>query len=262
MKIAAGVEYCGSSYHGWQVQNDVINSVQKTLEKAISLIACHNIKIFCAGRTDSGVHSLGQVIHFSTHTKRKSKVWLLGINYYLPKDISIKWIKKVSNNFDARFSACSRRYFYIIYNSFSRPAVFFNYYTHISKNINIDIMNAACKYIIGEHDFSSFRSSSCQSKTSYRRIIHLFVVKKYKYIVIDIKANAFLHNMVRIIVGSLIKIGCGQKTSFWMYELLTKKNRKLAGPTAPSKGLYFVSVHYPKNFNIPTNKIELNSLFF
>lgn len=249
-RLALGVEYDGSNYHGWQYQKTV-SSIQDEIEKALSIIANHKVYVFCAGRTDAGVHSTGQVIHFNTTSIRKKKSWIIGTNSYLSQGISIVWAKEVPQDFDARYSAITRSYRYIIYNYTVRSALFYNRSNHIHKKLNIHKMHSAAQCLLGEHDFTSFRAFNCQSSTPFRKIIQLNVFNYNHWVIIDITANAFVYHMVRNIVGSLIEIGISKQTKTWMQELLQKKNRNYAGPTASSKGLYLVYVQYPLRFNLP-----------
>ncbi|QJC28040.1 tRNA pseudouridine(38-40) synthase TruA [Enterobacteriaceae endosymbiont of Plateumaris braccata] len=250
-KFALGIEYNGSNYHGWQKQKEFSNTIQQHIENAISIIANHNIEIFCAGRTDIGVHSIGQVIHFETVSIRKIKSWILGINSLLPKDIVVTWIVPVTKEFHARFSAISRKYYYIIYNSKYRSGILNKLVTQYQYNLDIKKMNKAAKYLIGENDLTSFRSVKCQSSSSYRRIIHLNIKKYNNYIIIDIKANSFVYHMVRTIVGCLLEIGSHSKKEIWLLELLKKKDRTKAATTVKPNGLFLVEIEYPKRFNIP-----------
>lgn len=253
MKIALGIEYDGNNYHGWQKQQGVI-SIQEKLEKAITIIADHKVNIICGGRTDKGVHSIGQVIHFSTLSKRTEYSWVVGVNSYLPKDISIQWIRFVPDCFHARYSAISRFYRYIIYNYPQRSAILHRNTTIFLKSkLNANNMKLAGKMLIGEHDFSSFRSIGCQSKTPFRNISYFNVSRKNNFIVIDIQANSFLYHMVRNIVGCLIEIGSSKKSIEWIYYVLQLKDRKLGGRTitAPAYGLYLMTIKYPSIFNIP-----------
>ncbi|WP_343183685.1 tRNA pseudouridine(38-40) synthase TruA [Buchnera aphidicola] len=250
MKLAFGVEYDGSNYYGWESQIKGF-SIKKKLEKAISKIANHKVCIICAGRTDSGVHAYNQVIHFKTYSYRKNVTWIIGVNSLLPKDISIIWAKTVLKDFHARYSAISRSYRYIIYNNFIRSSLLRHRVNNIFFTLNVEKMNRASKVLIGENDFSSFRASRCQSYSSWRNIIQIEVYKKNDFfIIIDITANAFLYKMVRNIVGCLIEIGRNKKDESWLLHVLNLRNRIFAGPTAVSKGLYLLSVNYPKRFKI------------
>ncbi|QJC37196.1 tRNA pseudouridine(38-40) synthase TruA [Enterobacteriaceae endosymbiont of Donacia thalassina] len=259
-KFALGVEYNGTNYHGWQKQKKYYKkTIQACLESVISQIANHNVIIFCAGRTDIGVHSLGQVIHFETDSFRKKKSWILGINSLLPKDIVINWIVSVKKEFHARFSALSRRYFYIIYNNKYRSAIFNNFVTVFNYNLNIKKIKNAMKYLLGEHDFSSFQSSKKLIGSSFRKILNCDIKKYGNYIVIDITANAFLYHMVRNIVGSLLEIGIGNKKEDWLLELIKIKDRTKASVTVKPNGLFLAEIKYPKYFGIPNIK---NNLYF
>lgn len=254
-KIVLGIEYDGSNYYGWQQQKKNI-TIQSCLEQALSKVANTSIKVSCAGRTDAGVHALGQVVHFETNVKRIYSSWSLGVNSYLPKDITIRWVSNISQNFHARFSAIARKYQYIIDNYPFRPALFQKRVTHFYHHLNEISMNSAAQILIGEHDFSSFRSIQCQSRTPWRKIKYIKVIRKGQYIIINIKANSFLHHMVRNIVGSLIEIGCGNKDDKWLFKLLKFKNRNMAAKTAPARGLYLVSVDYPNYFNLPKTSLK------
>jgi len=258
-RFALGVEYDGSFYHGWQRQKKV-PSVQEEIEKALSIIADHKIDVICAGRTDAGVHSIGQVIHFSTTAIRKKSSWLIGTNSYLSKYISIVWIKEVTDNFHARYSAITRSYRYIIYNYNIRSAIFQNRLNHVYKKLNVKKMYFEAQFLLGEHDFTSFRALSCQSHSPWRKITKLNVFRINDLVIIDITANSFLHHMVRNIVGSLIKVGISNMKELYIKELLEKRDRNCAGATAPAKGLYLVFVEYPLYFNFPI--LERIPIFF
>jgi len=249
-KIALGIEYDGSAYNGWQRQKHGYG-VQQAVEKAISTVADHQVSVVCAGRTDTGVHALGQVIHFETSADRSERSWVLGCNANLPKDISVHWAQPVNEEFHARFSALSRRYQYIILNQFSRPAVLSKRVTWQGKQLNVELMSQAATALIGEHDFSSYRAVACQAKSPIRTIHQLEVVQKDQFICINIRANAFLHHMVRNIAGVLMAIGTGEQKPDWAAEVLAHKDRKLGGVTASPDGLYFMSVEYPDEFEIP-----------
>lgn len=250
LKIALGVEYDGSRYHGWQRQRQVI-SVQACLEFALSKVANQSISLFCAGRTDAGVHATGQVVHFVTTALRKDTAWTMGVNTYLPPDIAVHWVKRVSEDFHARFSATARRYRYVIFNHRYRPAVLAQGVTHYHLPLDEERMAKAAQCLVGEHDFTSFRAVQCQSRTPWRNIKHVSVIRYGAYVVVDIKANAFVHHMVRNIVGSLLEIGCGNRDENWIFELLALKDRTYAAATAKAEGLYLVSVDYPDKFCLP-----------
>lgn len=258
MKIALGIEYNGHGYYGWQTQRN-LPTIQSCLEHALSIIADEPIQIFCAGRTDAGVHATGQVVHFNTNANRNMRAWILGTNAHLPPDIAVCWMKMVDEDFHARFSALSRLYRYVIYNHLTRPAILTNRVTWYYEELNLATMQAASHYLIGELDFSSFRSAECESKTPMRNLKRLTIHRYDDYVVIEIEANAFLHHMVRNIVGVLMRIGAGFKEPEWMHEVLLAKDRRKAAETAPAAGLYLTRVSYPTSYLFPerTNKILL-----
>ncbi|MCR3755202.1 MAG: tRNA pseudouridine(38-40) synthase [Candidatus Westeberhardia cardiocondylae] len=258
MKIALSIAYDGSKFYGWQKQK-TLPSIQEKIEYALSKVANEPIKTSCAGRTDAGTHATSQIVHFITNNKLPIQAWTLGVNSHLPKNININWAKQVENDFHARFSAISRRYRYIIYNNPIRTSILNNGITHYKKKLNIKNMNFATKYLIGKKNLSSFKPSKCTSKNPKRNIYFIKIKCINQYIIVDIKANSFFHHMVRNIIGSLIEIGKEKKTKYWIHQLIKYKNRKLAGPTAPSKGLYLVEINYPKKFKLP--KIPIGPLF-
>ncbi|GLS82600.1 tRNA pseudouridine(38-40) synthase TruA [Paraferrimonas haliotis] len=252
MRIALGIEYNGANYFGWQRQREV-DSVQQRLELALSTIANHDIEVICAGRTDSGVHATGQVVHFDTHANRPLKAWSMGVNAHLPDDIAVRWCIEVDQDFHARFSATARRYRYVILNHKLRPAILKNGVTHHHQPLDEKAMHQAAQALLGEQDFSSFRAVQCQSKTPFRNV-HRVQVKRFgDYLVVEIEANAFLHHMVRNIVGSLLLIGQGDKPQNWIAQLLELKDRTQAAATAKANGLYLVDVTYPQSYQLGSN---------
>lgn len=256
INIALGIEYKGSNYHGWQKQKHS-TTIQQYLENALSYIANEKITTFCAGRTDSGVHALGQVVNFFTRQNRSIESWTKGVNSKLPKDISVIWAKIVPKFFNARFSAIARCYRYIIYNNKIRSSIYSQLMFHYHEYLDNNKMNNASQLLVGENDFSSFRSSTCQSNSPYRNLFYISVIRYKNFVYIDLKANSFLHNMVRIIVGNLIEIGRRKKNEKWLYELLLAKKRTLSAATAKAEGLYLVSVIYPKFFNLPNSILKI-----
>lgn len=250
MKYAACIEYDGTPYCGWQRLSHA-PSVQAEVESALSKVANHRIDLTCAGRTDSGVHALGQIIHFESDADRDEKAWRMGCNTNLPDDIVLRWIQPAKVDFHARFSALSRRYRYIISNHKTRPAILNNKVCWFRDALNEKIMQQAANYLLGENDFSSFRAAGCQAKHAMRELQQISVTRDGDFIYIDIVANAFLHHMVRNIVGSLFEVGNGGRSPEWFAELLEIKDRTRAGITAPANGLYFVSVEYPEKFGFP-----------
>lgn len=250
MRIALGLEYKGINYYGWQRQPK-LPSVQFYVEQALSKVADHSVQAFCAGRTDTGVHAKEQVIHFDTIAKRKIDAWILGSNSHLPCDIRIRWAKHVTDDFHARFSAVARSYRYLIHNSKTHSAILYNLITWHPKPLDEKLMQKAAHYLIGEHDFSSFRGCDCQSKSPMRNVHHLNIKRSGKLIVIDIKANAFLLHMVRNIAGLLIAIGEGKQEPIWAKHVLETCDRKISGVTALACGLYLTKVYYPDKYNLP-----------
>ncbi len=252
MRIALIIEYDGTEYHGWQEQAG-LNTVQNALESAISSVADHDVKVVCAGRTDTGVHSTHQVVHLDTHNPRNIRARIYGVNSALPKNICVKWGREVSDEFHARYKAISRTYRYVIFNSAIRPALLRSNVTWQYRQLDSEIMHKAAQDLVGEHDFTSFRSVECQSRHPNRRVIKVAVKKNQDIVTIDITANAFLHHMVRNIAGVLMTIGSGRKQVEWAKEVLLSKDRRLGAETAPPYGLYLVGVSYPKEFNIDRN---------
>ncbi|BBB23111.1 tRNA pseudouridine synthase A [Abyssogena phaseoliformis symbiont OG214] len=244
MKIALGVEYLGTNFHGWQCQKSNIRTVQHVVEQALSSVASHPVRVFCSGRTDAGVHATCQVIHFETSVKREDKAWLFGGNVNLPSDVNFTWAKHVDDNFHARFSATARQYNYKIHNTKVRSALIATHSLWEPRKLDIMAMDKASKYLTSEHDFSAFRGSLCQEKSPIKTIEFIKLAKSADNILLDIKANAFLHHMVRNIVGTLLKVGKGEKSIEWVKEVLDSKQRKQAGPTAPPQGLYFIKAFY------------------
>ena len=258
MRIALGIEYDGAQFFGWQRQREVI-TVQETLEKALSKVANHKVDVFCAGRTDAGVHGSVQVVHFNTESVRSDRGWTMGVNANLPDAVAVTWMKPVSEDFHARFSATARRYRYIIYNSKLRPAILNRGLSHYHTPLDADKMHLAAQAILGENDFSSFRAAQCQSNSPNRFVHFVNVTRHNEFVVIDIKANAFVHHMVRNIAGSLIAIGRGDRPIEWMAELLEAKDRTIAAETAKPNGLYLIEVDYPEHFQLP--KVTPGPLF-
>ncbi|MGV3003365.1 tRNA pseudouridine(38-40) synthase TruA [Vibrio sp. E150_018] len=258
MRIALGVEYDGSKLFGWQRQKDV-PSVQEHLEKALSVVANHPVEVQCAGRTDAGVHGTGQVVHFDTTASRKLVAWTMGVNANLPNNIAVRWAHEVPDDFHARFSATARRYRYIIFNNAFRPGIFHSGVSHYHNPLDAEKMHQAGQFLLGENDFTSFRAVHCQSLSPWRNVMHLNVSRMGQYVIVDIKANAFVHHMVRNIVGSLIKVGTGDENPEWIAWLLEQKDRNLAGATAKAEGLYLVDVDYPESFNLPN--VAIGPLF-
>jgi len=254
-RIALGIEYDGSRYCGWQMQSHGTRTVQHEIEKALSIVADHKVQVVCAGRTDTGVHATGQVVHFDTDAQRELKAWVMGVNTHLPDDVCVHWARRVADDFSARFSATMRSYRYVILQRAARPALYSHRVTWVHDDLDIRAMQEAAQALLGENDFSSFRSSACQSEHAMRFMKSIDVSAESSFVYIDIQANAFLHHMVRNIVGSLLKVGTGERPLTWMGELLALRDRTQAGPTAPAQGLYLVAVQYPHEYDLPVSGI-------
>lgn len=249
MRVALAVEYDGSRYHGWQKQPGLM-TVQTSLEDALSQVADHEVHVHCAGRTDTGVHATGQIVHFDSNADRTSRAWIFGANSKLPKDISVRWAKLVDEEFHARFSATARRYRYIIYNNPIRPATSRSIITWAYRPLDHERMHLAAQKLLGENDFTSFRAVECQSNTPMRNIHSFNVSRQGDLVIVDVTANAFLHHMVRNMVGVLMKIGTGKEPVEWIDSVLAARDRSKGAETAPPYGLYLMDVHYPEQFDI------------
>jgi len=251
MRIALGIEYDGTRFSGWQTQRHA-RAIQPLVEHALSKVADAPVKVVCAGRTDAGVHACCQVVHFDTHAERTMRAWTLGANAHLPEDVSVRWARPVSDHFNARFSALARAYRYVIANRPTRAAIWAHKVTWECRALDAERMARAAASLLGEHDFSSFRAAGCQAHHPVRTLRRISVVRDGELVVIDVEANAFLHHMVRNIVGVLLEIGRGERPVEWMSELLAARDRARGGMTAPPGGLYFMRVEYPREFEFPT----------
>ena len=252
LRIALGVEYDGSEYFGFQKQKTTNQTIQGLLEASASKVADHKVKTFCSGRTDAGVHAFMQVIHFDTDAIRSSREWLRGINSYLPSDIRVIWSKEMDESFHARFSATRRSYLYNIFNNQTPSALWSDRSLFVTQQLDIRSMRAASKYLIGEHDFTSFRGSGCQSKTSLRNIDNIEISKKDRFIRVELSANAFLLHMVRIIIGTLLMVGKKEIKPKEVENILKQQDRRLAGKTVSSSGPFFLGPKYPQKYKIPS----------
>ena len=246
-RIALGLEYDGSRYRGWQIQAHAL-SVQAALEKALSSVADHPVAVVSAGRTDAGVHAAMQVVHFDADVERSARAWVLGANTLLDVDISALWAQMVPNGFHARYSALARTYRYLILNRMSRPALDRERACWIRQPLNEQLMHLAAQALVGEHDFSSLRAAECQSSTPMRRLERIAVARCDEYVSVVVTANAFLHHMVRNIVGVLLAIGSGEQPVDWCRQVLQARDRRLGGITAPPQGLTLIGVRYPNEF--------------
>lgn len=251
-RIALGIEYDGSAYSGWQLQSHV-RSVQGELQRALSGIANHDVQLTAAGRTDAGVHALMQVAHFDTHASRPEQGWVRGGSTESAPDVTILWARPVPAAFHARFDAVSRSYVYRILNRPARPALERSRACWIRRPLDAVAMHAAAQSLVGEHDFSALRAAECQSTTPVRRLIAIGVERRGEVIEISVRANAFLHHMVRNIAGTLLAVGTGDRPVEWVAAVLAERDRTQAGVTAPPQGLYFAGVEYPPEFGLPSN---------
>ncbi len=259
-RIALGIEYKGTDYHGFQVQPNGVKTVQQALEKALSRIADEPISLVCAGRTDAGVHATNQVIHFDTLAVRPEKAWLRGTRPHLPDSVSVRWVKEVVPQFHARFSAHNRTYRYLLTDARTPSGLLHDQITWSSRPLSVELMRAAAAYLVGQHDFTSFRATQCQAKSPVRRIEYLHIVRRGDLIVLEVQANAFLHHMVRNIVGVLMAVGAGDKPPEWVADVLAARDRSAGGVTAKPFGLYLVGVEYPAAFELP--KASPGPLYF
>lgn len=249
-RVALGVEYDGSGFLGWQRLSHG-NTVQLALEQALSFVADTPVEVTCAGRTDSGVHARCQVVHFDAPCERALRAWVMGANARMPHAITVRWAVSVDFAFHARFSAIARRYRYRIINRPVRPAIGRDYLAWERMPLDADAMHRAAQALLGEHDFSAFRSAQCQAPHARRDMQHIAVYREAEEVIVDVRANAFLHHMVRNLVGSLLLIGRGERPQAWLSELLAGRNRTQAGPTAVASGLCFLGPLYPAQFGLP-----------
>lgn len=250
MRYAACIEYEGSAYAGWQIQPHA-PSVQARVEAALGFVAGGPVKTVCAGRTDTGVHALGQVVHFDCAAKREPRAWVFGANSRLPPDISLRWARPVGEDFHARYAALVRHYRYLVQDHPARCALFARRVASIRHRLDADAMHAAAQALVGEHDFSAYRAAACQSRSPWRRLHQLDVSRSGDFVLIEIRANAFLHHMVRNLVGTLMLVGRGLQSTDWPRRLLVAGDRTRAGATAPACGLYLMAVDYPPGFGLP-----------
>jgi len=249
-RFAAGIEYDGRAYSGWQFQPG-LQTVQDAVQRALSRVADAPVECVCAGRTDAGVHASAQVVHFDTDAVRSERGWRLGTNSNLPDDVSVAWLREVPGHFHARYSAMARSYRYLILNRDSRSALAFGRATWERRPLDAQRMHTAAQVLIGEHDFSAFRAIECQAKSPLRRVERLEVTRDADWLTIAITANAFLHHMVRNIMGCLTMIGSGRRTPAWLADVMASRDRSRAAPTMAPDGLYFVGPYYDPTHAIP-----------
>jgi tRNA pseudouridine38-40 synthase len=250
MRIAAILEYDGANFCGWQLQNGD-RTVQGAVEAALSKVADHAVRVTVAGRTDTGVHACAQVIHFDTNAQRSDYEWLRGANSNLPTDAAVLWVGQVEPSFHARFSATGRCYRYIILNRPVRPTFLARRVSWDYRPMDVAAMQQAAQYLVGTHDFTSFRAAQCQAKNPVRELRRLDVERHEEFVVIETVANGFLHHMVRNIAGVLSSIGAGEQSPVWAREVLLARDRSAGGITAAADGLYLLRVQYPSHYGLP-----------
>lgn len=253
-RIVLGIEYDGSLFSGWQCQSQQ-RSVQGEIEKALSKVANQKITVHCAGRTDSGVHALEQVVHFDSKVNRNLHSWMMGGNANLPVDVRVIWANYAVADFHARFSAIARFYRYVILNRRTKSALLHSQTTWCYKPLNEVKMHTAAQALIGEHNFSAYRAQGCQSRSPNRLMHFINVFRQDQHIIIELSANAFLHHMVRNIVGVLMEIGIGKRPVNWAAEVLEGQDRTQAGITASPYGLFLGGIYYPKKYGINTHPV-------
>ena len=260
MRVVLGVSYRGQAYHGWQSQPSG-NTVQDRLERALARFADKPLRTVCAGRTDTGVHALNQVVHLDTGIARIESSWVRGTNRFLPPDIAVQWCRLMNDElFHARYGAIGRRYVYVLLESPVRPAVEAGSVGWSFRPLDCDAMRSVAARLIGEHDFSAFRSSECQAPTPVKTIRSIEISRRGAYWRFVFDANAFLHHMVRNLMGSLLAVGSGARSEAWLVDVLASKNRALAAPTCSADGLYFVGPYYDPAHAIPGHTAAMDWL--
>ncbi|WP_418320054.1 tRNA pseudouridine(38-40) synthase TruA [Piscinibacter sakaiensis] len=261
MRLALGVSYLGGAYHGWQSQPGVA-TVQDALESALRQFAAvpSPPRTICAGRTDTGVHALNQVVHLDTELDRREFSWVRGCNRYLPRDIAIQWCRRVPPDFHARYAARGRRYVYLLLESPVRPSLEAGRVGWVFQPLDGDAMRQAAALLIGEHDFSAFRSSECQALSPVKQLREIAISRHGSYWRFDFEASAFLHHMVRNLMGCLVAVGGGTRAPGWVGEVLAGKDRSLAAPTFTPDGLYFVGPHYDAELQLPAHTAAMDGL--
>lgn len=258
-KIALGLQYDGSHFHGWQTQPHG-HTVQDVVERALTAFCGRPVATLVAGRTDTGVHALGQVIHLETELDRAEFSWVRGVNAFLPEHVAVQWACRVPETFHARFSAKERTYFYALYAGPVRPPLLHGRAGYVmlppGQHLDTEAMQEAAQYLLGEHDFSAFRAANCQAKSPRKNMYEIRLVPRGNWLFIKFRANAFLYHMVRNIMGCLIAVGRGRQRASWMQQVLAGGDRTLAAPTFMSDGLYLADVSYPEYFALPASSWE------
>lgn len=250
-RIALGLSYDGAPWQGWQTQPHGV-TVQDRLESALAAFARQPIATVCAGRTDTGVHAVQQVVHLDAPVERSLQAWVRGVNAHLPSSITVRWSACVPETFHARFSARSRAYVYLLIEDHICPPAWAGRAGWTFRPLDLDAMRLGASHLIGEHDFSSFRSSQCQAASPVRTLQSLDITRRGRFFVFTLRANAFLHHMVRNIIGALVYVGQGRQSPAWIAQLLAERDRTRAAPTFSAAGLYLTAVGYPDEFGLPT----------
>lgn len=254
-RIALGIEYDGSRFLGWQTQPGG-GTVQDALERAVSVIAGEPVALTCAGRTDRGVHARAQVAHFDTAAERPLGAWVRGVNALLPESAAVQWALPVPAEFHARYSARARTYRYVLLNRAVRPALAARYAGWVHAPLELEPMRAAARLLTGEHDFSAFRSAECQAKNPVRTLHALDIERRGERLDFVLRANAFLHHMVRNLVGTLLQVGRGKRPPQWVREVLESRDRAQAAQTFAAEGLYLEAVEYEPRWGLPQSSGE------
>jgi len=259
VRLALGISYNGLAYQGWQSQSSGL-TVQDKLEKALGEFSARKVSTLCAGRTDAGVHGLMQVIHFDTPLDRPEASWVRGANALLPHDIAVQWARAMPAEFHCRASAWSRRYVYVVLDSPVRPSLDTGRVGWVYRPLALDPMQLAAQHLIGEHDFSSFRASACQALSPVKHLMRISISRQGAYWRFEFEANAFLHHMIRNLMGCLIMVGDGRKAPEWVLDVLAARDRDAAAPTFSPHGLYFVGPRYAPNWGLPDHPSLLDGL--
>ncbi len=259
MRVALGISYNGQAYQGWQSQLSG-QTVQDQLELALSKFSSHKVSTLCAGRTDAGVHGLMQVVHFDTGLDRTPSSWVRGTNSFLPRDIAVQWARLVPDEFHCRASALSRRYAYVLLESPVRPSIDNGRVGWVFTPLDHGAMQQAARYLLGEHDFTSFRASACQALSPVKTLQSIDIVRRGAYWRFDFEANAFLHHMIRNILGCLLLVGQGKQPPQWLKDVLHKRNRDAAAPTFSPDGLYFLGPRYAEHWGLPERTASFDGL--
>jgi tRNA pseudouridine38-40 synthase len=248
--LALGISYNGQAYQGWQSQLSG-QTVQDKLEMALGKFTAQRVSTLCAGRTDAGVHGLMQVVHFDTVLARATPSWVRGTNAFLPHDIAVEWAQPVPGEFHCRASALSRRYAYILLESPIRPSVDAGRVGWVFRPLDMDAMQQAATHLLGEHDFTSFRASACQALSPVKILQRIDISRRGAYWRFEFEANAFLHHMIRNVMGCLIAVGQGKYPPDWVKNVLLERNRNAAAPTFSPHGLYFLGPRYAPHWGLP-----------